>query len=372
MNTKKTTKKLPSWLVRLIIAGALLIFTGVVWLLASKVPSLFFPWYREFSKGLMTVLSTVMGVVPVALWDFGEVALILLLIVSIVVMIMKKKRFLNWFSKVFLIVAALGSFVILGWMLNHYGPSLREEIGLSVREYTKEELEDAFYYYAEQATNYADRIERDENQDAVRQDFFELAERGGKIYENISREYACFRGSTARVKGLALFDQYLLYRGNSGEFMPITGESSLPFSDNVIDIPFTMAHEAAHRLGIASEEEANFAAFLACEASGDPEFLYSAYYSAFVYCYNALFKADYGALVSCLMELQEENPSGYALLIHDTNIGAVYYAKYEGPVQEAGTKVNDTYLKDFGHESGVESYGEVVDDLVAWYLKNYK
>ena len=81
MNTKKTTKKLPSWLVRLIIAGALLIFTGAVWLLASKVPLLFFPWYREFSKGLMTVLSTVMGVVPVALWDFGEVALILLLIV---------------------------------------------------------------------------------------------------------------------------------------------------------------------------------------------------------------------------------------------------------------------------------------------------
>ena len=37
----------------------------------------------------MTVLSTVMGVVPVALWDFGEVALILLLIVSIVVMIVK-------------------------------------------------------------------------------------------------------------------------------------------------------------------------------------------------------------------------------------------------------------------------------------------
>ena len=31
--------------------------------------------------------------------------------------------------------------------------------------------------------------------------------------------------------------------------------------------------------------------------------------------------------------------------------------------------VNDTYLKAFSEESGVQSYGEVADYLIAWYLQ---
>lgn len=46
-----------------------------------------------------------------------------------------------------------------------------------------------------------------------------------------------------------------------------------------------------------------------------------------------------------------------------------HYAQYEGKVQDAATKVNDTYLKAFSEESGVQSYGEAADLLIAWYLK---
>ena len=38
-------------------------------------------------------------------------------------------------------------------------------------------------------------------------------------------------------------------------------------------------------------------------------------------------------------------------------------------MQDAATKVNDTYLKVFSEESGVQSYGEAADLLIAWYLK---
>ena len=47
-----------------------------------------------------------------------------------------------------------------------------------------------------------------------------------------------------------------------------------------------------------------------------------------------------------------------------------HYAKYEGKVQDAAQKVNDTYLKAFSEKSGVQSYGEVTDLLIAWYLQN--
>ena len=39
-------------------------------------------------------------------------------------------------------------------------------------------------------------------------------------------------------------------------------------------------------------------------------------------------------------------------------------------VQDAAQKVNDTYLKAFSEESGVQSYGEAADLLIAWYLEN--
>ena len=47
-----------------------------------------------------------------------------------------------------------------------------------------------------------------------------------------------------------------------------------------------------------------------------------------------------------------------------------HYEQYEGKVQDAAQKVNDTYLKAFSEESGVQSYGEAADLLIAWYLKN--
>lgn len=48
-------------------------------------------------------------------------------------------------------------------------------------------------------------------------------------------------------------------------------------------------------MAFARENEANFAAFLACEASEDARFTYSGYYTAFLYCYNALRKVDAAA-----------------------------------------------------------------------------
>lgn len=56
-----------------------------------------------------------------------------------------------------------------------------------------------------------------------------------------------------------------------------------------------MCHEIGHRMAFARENEANFAAFLACEASEDARFAYSGYYTAFLYCYNALRKVDAAA-----------------------------------------------------------------------------
>ena len=50
----------------------------------------------------------------------------------------------------------VGLFVFVAlWGLNHFGPSVGEQLGLSVREYTKQELQKATEYYAAQVNRLA-------------------------------------------------------------------------------------------------------------------------------------------------------------------------------------------------------------------------
>lgn len=77
----------------------------------------------------------------------------------------------------------------------------------------------------------------------------------------------------------------------AGLYFPFTAEANingnLPF-----EAPFVICHEMAHQLGFASEEEANYIAYLACVNNPDPEFRYSANYWVLFLAMDALKKAD--------------------------------------------------------------------------------
>ena len=356
-------------IIRFIVSAALLISAGLLMLLFKSFPDFFFPGYRRFSAALMKGISRVFSFSKIALWDFGVVILIILLLVSFVYMIIHKRPFFRWLSHVTLIVASLAFLVVAMWMLNHYGPPLSEELGLGIREYTKEELAGAFSWYLDKAIEDAESVPRDENGQLVRQDFYELAELAGASYEKLSDRYEIFRGSRKPVKMLWLTGEWLLTKGFTGEFMPFTAEASVPENGAVSDLPFTMCHEAAHRLGIAGENEANFAAYLACSHSDDVRFRYAGNYMAFIYCNNALIKED-RKLWQSILDSRES--AGLTLVLSDADVQRGHYEKYDGPIADAGDKVNDTYLKSFSEESGTKSYGEVVNELVAWFLNNYK
>ena len=44
-----------------------------------------------------------------------------------------------------------------------------------------------------------------------------------------------------------------------------------------------------------------------------------------------------------------------------------YWAQFEGPVAQAASTMNDTYLKANGQQDGVKSYGKVTDLLLSYY-----
>ena len=151
--------------------------------------------------------------------------------------------------------------------------------------------------------------------------------------------------------------------GTTGIFICFTAEACVNPDTYTAWIPFTMCHELAHRQAVTAEDDANFCAYLACMASEDDDFCYSGAFGAYIYCHNALSKIDKTAASQIWSTLSE----GVLANIRAAN---EHYAQYEGKVQDAAQKVNDTYLKAFSEESGVQSYGEAVDLLIAWYLKN--
>ena len=258
--------------------------------------------------------------------------------------------------------AVAGALELALWGLNHYGPSVGDTLGLDVREYSKRDLVAATAYYAAQANEYASRVGRDADGLTVYPDFSSLAAQAGAGYDALAQQSDAFTGGLGSVKPLAAW-QLFSRTGTTGIFVCLTAEACVNPDTYTVWIPFTMCHELAHRQAVAAEDEANFCAYLACMASGNDDFGYSGAFGAYIYCHNALSAVDRQAASEIWSTLSDS-------VAADVRAANEHYAQYEGKVQDAAQKVNDTYLKAFSEESGVQSYGEAADLLIAWYLKN--
>ena len=360
-------KKLPARIC-FILSGVLLAASFALRWLFEQFGSTFFPAYRTFSRAWISLLAHIMSIAPFALWDTGALVLIIVAVVLLVRCIRRREGLALWFSVVALIVCWTYFAFTAGWALNHYAPSLASEMDLEVHKSSVDELEAATRFYLEEAARRAPLVPRDSDGHLVRQDFFELAEIAGSSYGELGQRWTIYQGPSLPVKALLVYGPILLYSGHTGIFWGATGESGVPLDDADAELPFIMCHEAAHRLGIASEREANFAAFLACSESDDVRFAYSGYYEAFRYCLNALYLASPERAQQLLDELAESDLyDGAVLVFIDRADTSAHYDLYECPFEEVGTAVNDSYLKSFGEEQGVKSYGLVVDYLIAWH-----
>lgn len=353
--------------VRFAISGIFLLIIACSMALFGAFGTALFPAYRNISRALMAVLASASNAISpvVSVCDYLLVGLVVLAVASLVFCVVRRMSLIAWFSHVCLVIAAVALVVVCGWALNHYAPPLSQEIELDVQEYTAEELYDATEHYWQRAAAYATQVQRDsETHQLVSASFDKLSAKAGEAFAPLAQRYEVFDGSTAPVKRLSLLGDALLYTGSDGIFIPLTGEANVPANCAYATLAFNMCHEVAHRLGIAAEEEANFAAFMACEASGDPDFSYSGYYRAFVACYNALAQ-NYPSLAGELFaasNLSEEK----ALVIGDMLQTSNHYATYDGAASEVGQAANDAYLKTFGQQEGTKSYGQWVDYLIAW------
>lgn len=344
---------------RLTLSGIFAVLTAILLVVANVLPSLFFSFYSDFSRWIMGVIAAVTGVVPFALCEIFGFALIVLIILFLIRAIVKR-RIVRYLSGLLLTVCVLAFAFVAVWGLNYYAPSMNDRLGLEDREYTVSELKAAAVYYRDMANATAKNVERDEGGAMVDYDFGALAEAAGEGFETLSEHYDCFDGSTVRVKSL-IISPIMGKIGMTGGFICLTGEACVSSTTYSAALPFTMCHEISHRMAFAREDEANFGGFLGCIFSQRPEFVYSGYYMAFRYCYNALAKVDSAAAAEVWAGVSDE-------LAADCHASAVHYESVRNETASSiADTVYDSYLNSFSVESGVKSYGEVADLLIAWY-----
>lgn len=158
-----------------------------------------------------------------------------------------------------------------------------------------------------------------------------------------------------------IFSGLMSYTQIVGVYFPFTGEANINLNVPDYQILATMAHEIAHRQGFAREDEANFLAWLVCHQSYiSPEAQYSGNMLALAYGLNALYRAA--------PDLYAEVYDGLnAGVKRDFAHGRSFWEQYEGPVEQISTQVNDQYLQSNDQTDGVQSYGRMVDLLIAYY-----
>ena len=324
--------------------------------------------YPYVIRTLQGFLAQWSGSVDFLLWQVLAVALAVILLASLVAVIALRKSIIAWGGWALSACALVYLLHTMVWGLNYYAGPLSEDIRMEVSQYTIEELTEATEYYRDRANILAEQMKRDGSGNLVYPEFEELADRAGLGFQRLVYEhsYPIFAGSTLPVKKLGWADMYTSM-GITGVTFGITGEAAVNPQIPVVLQPFTMAHEMAHRMCIASERDANFSAFLACAVHPHVEFEYSAYFMAFRYCYNAIASVKTVAAAEATASIREG--IGDKLRKDMNDYSDFFSQKQDKAATDFANTANDTYLKTSGEKSGIGSYSEVCDLLVNWHIQ---
>lgn len=176
-------------------------------------------------------------------------------------------------------------------------------------------------------------------------------------YEQAAKSLPAIGGSYGSPKGVYLSGPWS-YTGISGMYFPFTGEANVNIAEPDPFVPATACHELAHQRGFAREDEANYLAYLTCTSHPDPEFQYSGLLLALTNCTRALRAQDEAAYAA----LREDFGPG---LLRDLTASQQFWQRHSGPLERLSERINDNYLKTQGQADGVQSYGRMVDLLLA-------
>lgn len=334
----------------------------------AHYPSFVESYYAEkLNPIFIRFISRLTGLIPLSLAEiiiFIHVILIPIFLLIFIISIKKQtyKVLLSYFFQYLSIIYILFVFT---WGFNYYRTPINELQGFDKVDYAIESLDELSKYLINEANQLRQVV--NENKNGVfyiPQGKKSLLDQGHLAFDFMSDDYPYFQGQYGPVKGIYL-SKPMLYTGITGFYFPFTGEANVNMATIDLLFPATILHEIAHQRGFAPEDEANFIAFLSSRYHPDPVFQYSGTVLALIYSQNALYKVD--------PELAIENMTLYdSGLKKDLQAKNDFWKQYDGIIDDASSKINDTYLKSNQQSAGVKSYSNMVNWVLAYYQTKIK
>ena len=247
----------------------------------------------------------------------------------------------------------------LFWGLNYYRTPLTQKLNLKTKYSTEDLIKTTKEIILLTNKVHFDITNDTEKVVSLKLNFEDLKKEINIGYKNISKKYPFLKYYPSNQKK-SLFSTPISYMGFSGYFNPFTNETQLNWHTPKNSQPITQAHEQAHQLGFAAENEANFIAFLATNENNNIFIKYSALTFALKHCLNDLFIKDLDSFNYL------KSSVNYGVL-KDFENRQKKWNYFKNPLEPLFKKIYNKFLNFNNQKLGIKSYSYVVAHIVNYY-----
>ena len=319
---------------------------------------------QYYSNGLYPIISKflryTLGWMP---FSFGDLVYTFGSIYAIRWFYKNRKRLLKdtkyWFIDVFAAFAILFGAFHLFWGLNYHRLPLHKSLNLE-QDYTTEQLVKVTELLIEKSNSLHSEISENDTLKVdiplTKSEIFKMTPSG---YENLMQRFPHLEYHPKSLKK-SLYSYPLTYMGFSGYLNPLTNEAQVDGLIPVFKFPTTSAHEIAHQLGYAAENEANFIGFMATTNNDNIYFKYAGYTFALRFCLNEIYRRDEALYEDVVLNVNEGILKNYKE-VRD------FWEAHENPAEPLFKIFYSNFLKANKQSKGMQSYNYVVALIVNYF-----
>jgi hypothetical protein len=340
---KKHRKKIKN--LRWLLLPLFAVFTFFLTELAARNPV----WVEKYyTKGIYPVIATFLshlsGLFPFSLGDLLYGFLMILPFIFILLLVFKRITWKFALKSVLNILALVYILFYFLWGFNYYRNDLNQRLEMPEQKPDTENFIRVFENLVEQVN-----ASQTDFQKVSKTEIDSLVEASFEKWAPVLKlQYPLGK---RRAKEITM-SRFFAQAGISGYYGPFFNEVHINRHNLPLEYPFVLAHEKAHQLGITSEAEANFYAWVVCSQSNSKHLRYSANLALLRYFINHGSRLEaFSEIVARLDEpvvadLQKIRKHWLELRVEKIN--------------QAAGKVNDAYLKSNKIEQGIQDYTGVV------------
>lgn len=320
--------------------------------IAHSYPNFIEHFYSQTVYPLIAkTLSNFSSVFTFSLDDVFYSLLLITPLVLVFLLILRKISFITCGKIIVNTIASIYLLFYFFWGFNYFRENLAERLEIQDSEADKK----AFIETTENIITHTNSLYSSFNLDKNAVD--SLVE---ESYKNLASVLKIKYPMGTRNDKKITFSGFFAKSGITGYFGPFFNEVHVNKKALPMEYPFILAHEKAHQLGVTSEAEANFYAWIVCSYSSSREIQYSA---NLVILYHFIIQAypldEFPDLVKKI------DPK----VRKDINNRRAYWQELRNEkLDKAASKANDVYLKTNKIKAGIKDYRGVVEHLMNFSL----